>query len=469
MTIGRMHVRLALVLALAALGAGCGGGGKTAGEAASLVPADALAYVTIDTDLGSDQLKSASSILDKFPIKAKLLRQIRSSLAKDGADLDAIKSSLGPEVDVAVLNVNGRTEAVALTRPRDEKTFDAQLAKGSNPAVHAKVDGWTVFSDKQDAIDAVKSRKGSLGDDVAFQAAMKSVPGDAIARAYASTGGLQAALGSAAGTLGAAGTALGSIAKAKWIAAALTSENGAFKLEVHMNRGGGSTPPAGSGLAGQIPSGSIVALSLTGGARAVPPSVKQQAAGLSSTLGFDLGGLLDAFSGPVIAYVKAGLPIPEVTIAAKPSRPARTAKAVAGLIARLAHGAAAPVRTPVEGGTLEKVDLGSIALYYGVSHGELVVTDSPNALTELRSSSGRLSDDSVFQEAKNGAGMPDTSQGFLYVDLKDAVPAIEGFAQLANQKVPPGIDANLRPLRSLLVYGARDGGLQSFVVYLKTS
>jgi hypothetical protein len=110
-----------------------------------------------------------------------------------------------------------------------------------------------------------------------------------------------------------------------------------------------------------------------------------------------------------------------------------------------------------------------VALYYGVNDGQLVVTDSANALAELKGSVGHLSGDSVFKEAKDGAGMTDGGQGFFYVDIKDALPAVSGFAQLANQTLPPQVEANLRPLRSMLVFGSRDGDIQSFVAYVKTS
>src|SRR5437763_5889856 len=161
-----MRVWFAATAAVALIAAGCGGaggGGGGSSDAASLVPADALAYVTVDTDLSSSQLASANGILEKFPIRAKLLRQIRSSLAQSGTNVRALESSVGPEVDIAALTVNGETNAVGFTQPKDEKAFDAQLDKDST--LHTKIDGWTVFSDKQAGIDAVKSRKANLGDD----------------------------------------------------------------------------------------------------------------------------------------------------------------------------------------------------------------------------------------------------------------------------------------------------------------
>jgi hypothetical protein len=469
-----MRARLAALALLAILAAGCGSAGGSSGssgDGAGLVPGNALAYLTVNTDLGSGQLQSANSVLDKFPIKEKVLGQIRSSLRKQGIDLAALESSIGPELDVAVLKVNGQTTAVGLTKPKDEKAFEAQLAKGTPPPVHTQIDGWTVFSDKQAALDAVQNRKANLSDDARFQAAQKTLPGagDAIATAYVSSAGAQTAtgtLGQASGSFGSFG-ALGG--DAQWAAAALTSEDGAFKLAVHSKTKVGSTAPSGGGLTDEIPSGAIVALSVTGGGRAIPANVRQQLGGLSQQLGVDVQSLVDAVNGPLIAYVRPGLPLPEVTIAAKPAHPENAVKAIGGLLAKFGQGLAQPVPTQVDGGTLNKLDLGSFAVYYGVADGKLVVTDSANALAELKGSAGHLTGDSVFKEAKDAAGMPDDGQGFLFVDLKDALPAIEGFAQLANQNIPQNVEQNLKPLRSLLVYGSRDGDLQSLVAYLKTS
>lgn len=466
-----MKVRLAALAVLAALAAGCGGGGggSSSGDAASVVPADAIAYATIDTDASSAQVSSALKILDKFPIKARAERQLRASITQSGVDFDALTSSAGSEVDIAVLKVNGQPKVVGFAKPSDEKAFDAQLDKSSTK--HTTMNGWTLFADEQAVLDAATaSRASSLADDAAYQAATKAVPadGDAIARFYASAAGTQTALGAAKNSLGSSAGSLGSLTAAKWIAGALTSQDGAVKLEVHAKAASTAASPAGTALADQIPSGSIVALALQGGGTVVPASAQQQLSALGQQLGIDLPGLVSALNGPVIAYVRPGIPLPEVTIAAKPTEPQRAATAVGALIARFAKGAKG-VPKPVEGGTLTKVDLGPVALYYGVNNGQLVVTDSPNALAELKGSVGRLSGDAVFKEAKDGAGMTDGGQGFLFLDIKDALPAVSGFAQLANQTLPPAVETNLRPLRSLLLFGSRAGDIQSFVMYVKTS
>src|SRR5438874_5432079 len=168
-----MKVRLAAIAVLAALAAGCGGGGgggSSSSEAASMLPADALAYATIDTDASSAQVSSALKILDKFPIEARAERQLRASLSQNSVNLDALTKSAGSEVDIAVVMVNGKPSPVGFAKPSDEKAFDAQVdaAKG----VRTTKDGWTVFADKQAVLDAVTAKHASnLADDPAYQAA----------------------------------------------------------------------------------------------------------------------------------------------------------------------------------------------------------------------------------------------------------------------------------------------------------
>jgi hypothetical protein len=467
-----MKVRFAGVAVVAVLAAGCGGGGGggSSSSADSIAPADALAFATIDTDTSSSQVSSALKILNKFPIKTRAEQQLRASVNKSGVDFDALTSSAGSEVDIVVIKVNGQPQTVGLAQPSDEKEFDAQLDKSSTK--HTTMKGWTVFADEQATLDAFTNQSGgSLSGDAAYQAATKTIPadGDAIARFYASSAGAQTALGAAKTNLGPSAGSLNAFTAANWIAGSLTSADGAFKLEVHAKSAAGSTAaPSGNALVDQIPAGAIVAIALQGGGAVVPASAEQQLSTVGRQLGIDLPGLVSALNGPVIAYLRPGIPVPEVTIAAKPTDPQRAATAVGGLLSRLAKGVKG-VPTPVDGGTLTKVDLGPVALYYGVNKGQLVVTDSNNALAELNGSLGRLSGDSVFKEAKDGAGMTDSGQGFVYVDIKDALPALSGFAQLANQQLPPQVETNLRPLRSLLVFGSRDGDVQSFVAYVKTS
>lgn len=463
----RRGLLLALLLVLAGCGGGGGGGSSSSSDTASgLVPRNAVAYVTIDTDFSSAQVKSATAIVNKFPIKDRALAELKKSIRESGVDADALKRSVGPVVDIAVLNVNGDYGYVGYTQPTDEKTFDAQLETGSSPAVHTTMSGWTVFADKQEFLDAVKQRSGDLTDNTFYTAAMDTLPSEAIARAYISPGAIHQAI-----SLSGAGTALPLNAQgAQWASAALTSANDAVKLEVHAK--GLSTNPTQktSELAGQIPSGSIVALNLVGGGESLGGQNGETLKQVQTFTGIDVVGIVDALGTDTVAYVKAGLPIPEVTLASKPTDVQRSLKAVGDLIKKFTPPNGSVTKLEVDGVSLTKVDLGSFAIFYGAFGDELVVSDSQNAVSELRAKGDKLiHDDSVFSQAKDGAGLPDASQGFLFVNLKDAVPAAEGLAQLANQKIPQEVEDNLRPLRSLLVFGSRDGDLQSFVVFVQTS
>jgi hypothetical protein len=467
-----MRARLAVVAVLAVLAAGCGGGGgggSSSGGADTVVPGDAIAFATIDTDVSSAQVSSALKILDKFPIKDRAEKQLRASLSRGGVDLGAISKTAGSEVDVAVLMVDGKPQPVGFAKPSDEQAFDAQLDKSK--AMHAKIDDWTVFAGEQAVLDAVSKRAGDLADDPTYQAAVKSLPGagDAIARFYASSAAEQALVHAATSNLPSTGT-VPQVPAAEWITGALTSQDGAVKLEVHAKAASTKGLSKANPLAGKIPSGSIVALALNGGGAtaSLPASTQQQLAAIGQQIGVDLPALVSALNGPVIAYVRPGIPLPEVTIAARPAEPKKAATAVGGLLSRIAKGTKG-VPTPVDGGTLTKVDLGPVALYYGVNDGQLVVTDSANALAELNGSVGRLSGDDVFKEAKDGAAMPVDTQSFVFLDIKDALPAVAGLAQLANKTLPPEIENNLRPLRSALLYGSSDADVGSFVLYVKTS
>src|SRR5689334_4409258 len=105
-------MRRGLLIAVVAVLAGCGGsgGGGPTDDAADLVPPNALAFVTLDTDFSSAQVKSALSILDKFPVKPQVVRQLKSAIRSAGVNPDALKRSAGPQVDVAVLDVAGEID-----------------------------------------------------------------------------------------------------------------------------------------------------------------------------------------------------------------------------------------------------------------------------------------------------------------------------------------------------------------------
>src|SRR5438105_5184926 len=145
---------LGLIASLALLAAGCGGGastGSSSGSGASLVRSDALAFISLDSDLGSSQWKQVNDLSKKFPGRDLALAQLQQSLSKNGVDYNKdVKPALGSEVDIAF--VPGATlsdfAVVGLTKPRDAGKFKDLVKKlnatdtSGQPAVYREVKGW---------------------------------------------------------------------------------------------------------------------------------------------------------------------------------------------------------------------------------------------------------------------------------------------------------------------------------------
>jgi hypothetical protein len=146
-----------------------------------------------------------------------------------------------------------------------------------------------------------------------------------------------------------------------------------------------------------------------------------------------------------------------VTIASKPKDPAKAVRDIGRLITKLSKTKKAPLATTVDGVTLHDVALGAVDIYYGTFDGLFVVSDSTDSIAGLRASGDKL----------KVPGLPEKTNGFLYVDVEHALPAVRAFAKLANQKVPAQVDANLKPLKTLVIYGTRDGDVQSIFAVLQ--
>ena len=96
----------------------------------------------------------------------------------------------------------------------------------------------------------------------------------------------------------------------------------------------------------------------------------------------------------------------------------------------------------------------------------MILTSGLNGISDF-GSAGSLTDSADFKEAKSVAGMPDSTGGVFYVDLKDALPLLEGFAGLAGHNLPPSVTDNLRPLRSLLAWSEGQSDERTFDAFLE--
>jgi hypothetical protein len=480
--------------ALALLAAACGGSSTSTSSSSgpggsSVAPASASVFVSVDTDSGSAQWKQADAILNKFPGKDKLIALIEKGLRGKGLNYEQdIKPALGDEVDVVVLGFEqGSRDLVALTQPKDDARFKALLAKldANDPSktVTGDYKGWTLVSDKQAAIDRFKTEagKGALADDGTFKEAMANEPGDALAKAYVNGPALGQVLGGLGGALGSCDGQAGA-SKLRYVGASLVAESNGVKVHAALQSDGASKGSTySSQLVSEIPSGALLVLSFHGspqsslGIQDALQSCKngqagQPLQGLEQLLGLKLSDLGALFKKESALYVRSGSPIPEVTFVSQQDDPQQALATLDALVTRLGglFGGAQPQPTTIDGLPAKKIVVGGrISIFYAALKGEVVLSDSEAGIRDLRSSGPKLKDDVTFSDAQKAAGMPSETSGFLYVDIKDSIPLVEGLVQLAGQSIPAEVDANLRPLRTLMLWGATVEGKTDLTAFLE--
>ena len=469
--------------ALALVAAGCGGSSSSSGSAsgsagaAGLVPRDAVAYVAIDTDLDSSQWKQVDELLRKFPSRDRLLRSFESSLGQQGVDFDRdVKPALGDELDVAALATRGgERRVVALTKPKDEAKLEALLKKGDGPhPVHAKVDGWTVISDKQAGIDAVEAASGgdSLEDDDAFGDAFGKLPDEAVAKFFV-RGSAARSLG--VGRLGGLGTAVPGAGNLEYLTGALLAEDEGFRLDgVAKSSGNGGGTAYESKLVSQAPAGAYLFVSFHGSDQGLSglrsnPALGAQLPQIEQALGVTLDQLGTLFRDEVALYVRQGTPIPEITLVSLVDDEANARSTLDRLGTRLgAFAGGAPQATTVDGVAAKRLTVGGrFAVFYAVFGGKLVVTTAATGISGLKDGGQKLDDDSAFESARSVSKLPDSTTGFVYVNVKDAIPVLQGLGQLGGTQLPSQVSGNLGALRSFVAYGTKDGAETKFSAFLQ--
>jgi hypothetical protein len=478
-----------LILAVALLAAGCGGSSTSAtGESGSaeIVPASAPVFVSVDTDLSSQQWQQVDTLLAKFPGRAKFLAQLRKSFEEDahGVTWEDVKAAVGPEVGIAVLDFEKGT-VVGLTQPKDEARWEELLRKGNqdpeDKLYSIDYQGWKVFSDKQAKLERFKQAAGAgdkLSDDATFKDAMGGLADAALVKVYANGTRLTAEAKQVFERLNAATPTQG---KLRWLAGDVVAENDGMRLDVRSKSEGAKLPsPYTATLLDTVPSGVLALLSFSGDAISTGDLRKQFEQGFKGAGGglFPqaqqllpiLEQLATLFQHETALYVRPGAGIPEVTLVALPDSPQKGVAAIDKLVRQLSGLAGANLKPkPVAIGSVKakEVNLGRFSIFYGVDGKRVVVSNVQQAFLDLKASSARVANDPTFKEAKEAAGLPDQTNGFLYVNLKDAIPLVTGFAQLSGARLDPELRANLRPLRAVVAWEAADGGNGNATLFLE--
>ena len=467
---------------IALLVAGCGsvqrkssdGGSIPAG--ASLVRSDVLAFASVNSDLGSSQWQTFSKLWQKFPSHDTWLKQIEQSLAKQhlvyATDVDP---ALGSELDVGVAPSGGTQAVVGLTKPDDPAKFKALVAKsdkqGSTPAVTRDLgDGWWGVADKASDFDAVLKGSGAALSGVdSFTTSMGKLPGDTLVRAYLDGAQLNALAKQRSSSSG-SGVAATGLEGVKYVGLSLAAQDDGLHLQGVSSGGSLGGQEFASQLLSGIPSDSFLALDVlgTGATEQLQklestPQFGAAAKQLEQQLGVTPDELVSLLDGEVAFYARPGTLIPEFTLALQPKDPTSALATVDKLMARLAAKSGTKVESGADG---KNVDFGGYAIHYGQRDGKVIVSSGVNGITDF-GSNGSVTDNADFKEAKDAAGMPDSTGGLFYVDLKDAIPLVEAFASMSGQKIPSQASDNLKPLRSLLAWSQGSSADRTFDAFLE--
>jgi Protein of unknown function (DUF3352) len=398
---------------------------------------------------------------------------------------------------VAVLDLD-RSQAeppiVLVAQPSDPEAFERELGASDDvPVWRQEAGGWYVVADTEAMLDRVAegAAAGSLADDRAFATALGFLPGDALARFYVDGAALTDAFAAAtdpesSGPLAAdGGPQLGSIAVAIQAAETGLRVEGVARIDGMLDAHVFSPT-----LDSLVPEDALVYLAFADARSSLETLLDQAAAAggqdtaafplLGAFLGVDLeDDLLPLFAGEHALFVRAGVPIPEVTLVLSPADPARGLATIDKLIAGLpalaeSAGDEAPFETTeatIAGVQVKTVDFVAedVSLSYALVGDRIVLSTQPKGIADVAAGSGSLADDPPYREAAEAAGFPEETSGLLYVDLEEASSVLDTLGSLpgaGDQVLPPGALEALDVLRYLVVSGSVEGSEARFSGFL---
>lgn len=457
-------------LAVAGCGGSNGAGSAQLGGAASVAPADAVAFVALDSDVSSAQWSAADGLLQKFPAHDALLAKLRASFEQHSKLSWAVdvKPALGSELDLIALP-GKEPQFVGLTQGGDQTKLAALLQKLDKGVVSQQIGGWTAFSSSQAALDAVQSATTKLSDNNTYRAAIAKLAGNALVRAYANGTEAQQLLAS----LGKQTPSMVSV-PFNWASAELVVSGDGVRVNAYSHDGttvpgtphfqATPAPPYASSLVDEIPSGALFVADFpvtTGQFRfsdaASLPKPLQKLLGAAPML---LSQLDDVLGGETAVYVRPGLPIPEVSIVTQPDDVTTAESSLAEIVKTLRQVAA--------GSAKAGFDLSKIPVFHKAEGGQLIISTSQQGIADFESAGPKLSADPSFKSAQQASGMPAQTTGFLFVNLTSSLPLVRALGPLLGLKLPAEAQqADLSALKTLTAFGTRAGEESTFTVFLE--
>jgi hypothetical protein len=456
-----MRFPLAALLAVLALGvAGCGGSESAAtgsAGAAAIAPETAAFYMTVNTDLGSDQVDQLEELLAKFPDRERLLAEIQQSMAEDDLSWETdIKPALGDTLDIVLMDFSDASPVVLL-KPADEAKLKALLEKGDDPTVTRKIDGWTAIAEDDAALDSFESARanGTLEDSAEFEDALEGLPDEALAKLYVDGD-------AATKTAESAGATAPGDNRLKTFAAALGAESNGLKLDgaltAELEEQFASLEPYEPQLLDAAPENVMAFVSGNGGGK-VSDAVRQNPGTfgrLREMLGVDIEGIEELFDREFAFWVGQGTPIPEVTFLAEVENEQRALAALDRVAGALGPGVGGQTRTTeIDGVQAKQLLIDGLPITYAAFDGKVIVTTRTGAIADVRTEGDSLADDPDFKQAGEDADLPDETFGFLYLDFDQLGALIEGIAPFTGEdEIPPEVSRNLEPLGALVLHSS---------------
>jgi hypothetical protein len=422
---------------------GSSGGPAIAGDAAKLVPADALFYVHLSTDRDRGAVEDARELAARFPSWERTRDAILKRLAVTGDGRKDVDAWLGDEMALALLGSStGTAGSLLLLQVRDEgeaRSFVARGKQGGPSATHrgvridrfgavtaAFVDDFLVLGQSvsvRKAIDLAQGRGTGLATEATFQRLEERLPDDRVADAYATADGLRRLLVPAGGALGVAGVLLDR-PNLKATALSVGAGDPGLRVEVESlvpGRKGREFEPS---LTGAVPKGALAYLGTKGldetatrlGAAAGTAALGELLRNAGTALGKDGAqtvqrDLLALLREETALVILPGIPAPTMLVIAKAKDEARTRAALDRLAAslpKLVDGA-----TVRKDGDVTVMASGDTEIRAAVFDGKLVLSTSEAGIAAARDPDGGIGESEAYDAVVGDPEDPVTSVVFL--------------------------------------------------------
>ncbi len=474
-----------LVSVVVLVAAGCGGVGAGQASGAELLKAGALVYWETDSDPDSEQWKQVEELLGRFPDGEKWIAELKKELQAEG-DIsweEDIKPALGDQTVAAVYAGSlADVTFVGMTNSKDPDKAVALVKKlnasdEGDDAITRVVGDWVVISDKETSIDAALKGEGvqSLADDEGFKSGMAELPDDSLSRVYVDVAAALDAFGDADPASAKTFRMLG-LHELEFAGAwAKARDDGAEVAGVLRGEGAdkllGANEPYASELLDLVPANAFAFTSFQGSgvteqveALRDNPLSMLGLLDIEKELGVKVEDLVNLFDGEVAFYAAPAAPIPALTLLLDSDDPAQSRQAADRLLRTLTQRAGGEV---TEDGDVTTAVLEGITVNLATVEGKLVVTTTKGAIEDLKAPGDKLADSERYKQALEAAGAPGEYTALMYVDLVEAIDLIMGFATASGETVPSEISRNLKPLRSVVAYGGKDGDLARSLVFVE--